>query len=307
MKRRSLLKFLILSPGLAAIAGCGSSSEPDISEVLSTQAPSQTQMVVVSAETARNLALSGRALLLAAESLGEKSPAPLLGGAVPVNVDELTAFSETPGAFDNLQGFEQLFRAWGVQAGRPIVIYDNGAMKFAARVHFLLTHFGAPGSVLVNGGSAALAPLLSPGGSTPFSTNFQARVVNSPVRLVFQDEVLASLNSGVKIVDVRSPEEFNGQLLLPGDARPGHIPGAINLPSDLFFDSKGLIFNNEGLKALFTGAGLQTNDSIIVYCHDGAKSSLGSTLMAQVGYSNVSLYYLSYKDWSQNPALPVEL
>ena len=61
------------------------------------------------------------------------------------------------------------------------------------------------------------------------------------------------------------------------------------------------------MQALFLGAGLSPEDSLIVYCHDGAKSSLAATLLVQAGYSRVGLYYLSYRDWSQNLGLPVEL
>ncbi|MCA9776217.1 MAG: sulfurtransferase, partial [Candidatus Eremiobacteraeota bacterium] len=100
--------------------------------------------------------------------------------------------------------------------------------------------------------------------------------------------------------------EYNGDLLLPGDARPGHVPGAINLPEGDFFDANGLLLETPALLDLFRSKGIVESRPVLVYCHDGAKSSLGSTLFVQAGYPDVSLYYLSYRDWSENPNLPVE-
>lgn len=297
-------QFLSSAFALIALTGCGS----DLSDATTTPAPVPIppETAVISASQAAARISTGQVLVLAAESVLESAPAPLLANAIRVDVDALTRFSETPGALDDLLGFQQLFRSWGVQE-QPIVIYDDGEMKFAARVHFLLQHFGAPPSFLVNGGAPALAPLVPGGGGNPRSSTFQARVRDTPVQLVFQQQVLAALNTGVKIVDVRTPAEFAGQLLLPGDARPGHIPGAVNVPIAQFFDSQGLVLPNEELVAVFQRAGLRGDDSVIVYCHDGAKSALGSALLAQCGYRRVSLYYLSYRDWSQNAALPVQL
>jgi thiosulfate/3-mercaptopyruvate sulfurtransferase len=295
---------MALAPALLGWAGCGSSSsEPAVVSANGTLPP----QAVLSAQQSADILRSGEVLLLAADSVAESSPAPLLGGAIRVDVDELTAFSETEDAFTNPAGFQERFRAWGVRADRSVLIYDNGDMKFAARVHFLLSHFGGPTCYIINGGAPALAGLLPAGGGVARPSNFVATPTDVPIVLVFQDEVLALVGTSVKIVDVRSPMEFDGSLLLPGDARPGHIPGAINLPESRFFDSQGLLLGNEQLANVFRSAGLSPQDSIVAYCHDGAKSSLAATLLVASGFPNISLYYLSYRDWSENFALPVEL
>lgn len=304
MNRRSVLKGLVLTPTIAYLAGCGSSTDL-VAPLPDTQTP--IQPTIISASTAAALITSGTVLTLAAESKAESGELPLLGGAVKVDVDALTTVSEAPGALNNVELFAQLFRSWGVQPNQPIVIYDDGEAKFAARVHFLLLHFGAPPSTIVNGGAAALNGLVPVSAGSPASSNFVGQVVDEPIKLVFQQDVLARLNTSTKIVDVRSPAEFNGDLLLPGDARPGHIPGAINIPESEFFAPNGLLLDKTSLINLFAGRGLAPTDSVLLYCHDGAKSSLGTTLLADCDYFDISLYYLSYRDWSQNPNLPVEL
>lgn len=307
MNRRLLLKSLALTPFVLFGAGCGSSEEAEIWLPTPSNSPGTAENVVLSAEDARDLVLSGEVTVLAAESVKESSPLPLLAGATKVDVDELTTYSEGAGALEDIQGFQARFRAWGVRADRPVLLYDDGEMKFAARVHFLLEYFGGPPAYLVNGGSSALARLFPPDAGSATPSLFEASPGHGPIALVFQDQVFDILGTSVKIFDVRTPAEYDGQLLLPGDARPGHIPEAINMPVELFFDEQRLLYDNGALTRIFERFGARPSDSIVVYCHDGAKSSLAATLLTQCGFGRTSLYYLSYADWSQNPDLPVEL
>ena len=305
--RRQILQAILLAPALSILSSCGSSFEETSVGGATSTPPPTSSAAVISAEEAARLILSRRVIVLAAESRAESGPLQLLGGAVSVDVDQLTTFSEQPGALLDPIAFGQLFRNWGVDSATPIVIYDDGAAKFAARVHFLLLHFGAAPSFVVNGGNQELAKFVSDRGGVAVPSQFSAQIVNEPIQLVFQEEVLARLGGTTQIVDVRSPAEYNGELLLPGDARPGHIPGAINLPEGQFFDSNGLILETPALLELFRSRGIVESRPVLAYCHDGAKSSLAATLLVQCGYPDVSLYYLSYKDWSENPNLPVEL
>lgn len=289
------------------LSSCGSSTDQTLVGGTSSAGQTANNAVVVSAVDAAGLIANGKVLLLAAKSKAESGLLFPLNGAITVDVDQLTTLSETPGALLNPATFGDLFRSWGVDSSTPIIIYDDGEAKFAARVHFLLLHFGAAPSFIVNGGYQALSTFLPAGGGTAAPSSFAAQIVNEPIKLVFQNEVLALLGSSTQIIDVRTPAEYNGTLLLPGDARPGHIPGAINLPEAEFFDSNGLILDTPALKQLFQSRGIVESRPVLLYCHDGAKSSLGAGLFVQAGYPDVSLYYLSYRDWSENASLPVEL
>ncbi|MBT9583471.1 hypothetical protein IV102_08975 [bacterium] len=303
MDRRTFLSTLSLGALAVGLNGCGSQ---DVQRTLSGSGQDVTAPnFLLSATVAAALARSG-ALLLAAESQVEPHPAPLLGGAIRVDVDALTLLTEQANGLTDLSALQAFFQAVGVQDQKPVIVYDDGEMKFAARVRFLLGYCGAAPTWMVNGGSNALQPQLPAGGGIATPSGFQARPTNTPIALVFQSEVAAALKGTAKIVDVRTPAEFTGQFLLPGDARPGHIPGALNLPVESLF-AQGLIASDQQLLATFSAAGLNLADRMIVYCHDGAKSSLAATLLVQAGFANVNLYYLSYRDWSQNPALPVEI
>ncbi len=258
-------------------------------------------------------------VLMSAQSVQEIAAPGFVNGAIPVDVDALTKFSETPGAFENFAGWAKIFGAFGVSRGSEVIVYDDGEMKFASRVRFLLFYFGVRNTLIVNGGFAALQPLiaahqlsLTPPGS-PVAAGFAVSVQDAPIRLVQRPDVAAVLgNPAVTLLDVRTRAEFDGCLLLPGIKRGGHIPGARNLPVEelltpqtsdprlSFLDSPPALF------AAVTRFGLQSADRIIVYCQDGAKSSLAATALIDAGFTDVSLYYLSYLNWQDDPADPVE-
>lgn len=301
MKRRNFLQAL--SAAGLLLWGCGSTSSDSSFTGTGSDNGAAGRALILPARQAAELT----ALRLAAESAAESAPVPLLGGAIRVDVDALTTLTETASGLTDLTALQSFFAALGVRREQPVVVYDDGEMKFAARLRFLLEYCGVLQAVMVDGGAPALAAFLPAGGGSPVPSDFGAIPTDTPIALVFQQQVLLAVQKrSSKIVDVRSPAEFNGQLLLPGDARPGHIPGAINVPEGDFLNELQLRSPAE-IVQVFQQAGLSPADSIIVYCHDGAKSALVSTLLVQFGFSDVSLYYLSYRDWSENPALPVEL
>jgi thiosulfate/3-mercaptopyruvate sulfurtransferase len=295
-----------------ALIGCGSGSSGESGPFLST--------AFVLAADSLPAALNGTGVvLMSAQSVQEIAPAGFVNDAIAVDVDALTRFSESPGAFENFAGWAALFGSLGVSNRSEVIVYDDGEMKFASRVRFLLYYFGVPSTFIVNGGFAALQPLIAAHQLTetppaiPVPATFAVSVQDFPIHLVQRSDVAAVLgNPAVTLLDVRTVAEFDGCSLLPGIKRGGHIPGARNLPVEQmltpqtgdprlsFLDSPLALF------ALFTGFGLQSGNRIIVYCHDGAKSSLAATAMIDAGFTDVSLYYLSYLDWQDDPSDPVE-
>ena len=258
-------------------------------------------------------------ILLSAQSTIEVANPGFVNDAVPVDVDALTDFSETPGAFSNFAGWAQRFGALGITQRSTVIVYDDGELKFASRVRFLLDHFGLRRAFLLNGGFNALEPLITngqlsetpPGVPTP--AGFVVQVQDRPIHLVDRQTVASVVGDpSVILVDVRTPAEFAGCFLLPNIKRGGHIPGAINLPLKNLLtpqasDADFSFLNRPGqLRTTFVGTRLHPRDRIIVYCHDGAMSSLAALALIQAGYKDVSLYYLSYLDWQDDLSNPVE-
>ena len=100
---------------------------------------------------------------------------------------------------------------------------------------------------------------------------------------------------GAILLDARSPEEFRGEVEM--DHRPGHIPGAINLPhSEIVGEAGKLLIDPSALHRRLAALGITTQDTVVAYCRSGVRASLTYLAMKQAGY-NVRLYDGSYAEW----------
>jgi thiosulfate/3-mercaptopyruvate sulfurtransferase len=305
--------WLLALLAMVGLAGCGSGSTaggglPTLS----------SQFVLAPDRLPAELTHKG-VVLLSVQGDGQISNPGYVNNAIPVDESALRVFSETPGAFTNFSQWAEMFGALGISESSEVIIYDDGEMKFASRVRFLLFYFGGRRTWIVNGGYNAMKPLIADGRLTPtlpvtpVPVTFEVKVQNNPIHLVDREDVLAVLGDpAVSLVDVRTVGEFDGCVLTPPVTRGGHIPGARNLPiENLLTPQAGdpdfsVLDSPLELFAIFVNFGLHIHDRIIAYCHDGAKSSLAATALIDAGYDNVSLYYLSYLDWQMYPTDPVE-
>ena len=115
---------------------------------------------------------------------------------------------------------------------------------------------------------------------------------NPSIRAALED---ASNPAGAKLLDTRSPEEFRGEVEM--DHRPGHIPGAVNLPHLEMTGSNGsLLIDPALLREKLSAAGIGTDDPVIAYCRSGLRASLAYLSMKNAGY-DVRLYDGSYAEW----------
>jgi thiosulfate/3-mercaptopyruvate sulfurtransferase len=106
------------------------------------------------------------------------------------------------------------------------------------------------------------------------------------------------------LVDVRTPEEYHGQLWdswkyqAEASQRGGHIPGAVNIPWDVSL---------EELQALYTNQGVTPNKEVISYCIVGGRSNhTWFVLTYLLGYPKVRLYDGSWAEWSTLIGVPIE-
>ncbi len=130
----------------------------------------------------------------------------------------------------------------------------------------------------------------------PFTMN-----LNSTLRATLDDVA----NPGVALLlDTRTVEEFNGEVEM--DHRPGHIPGAINLPhADATGEDGNLLIDQYELRNRLAYLGVANNDTVIAYCRSGVRASVAWLAMQQAGY-DVRLYDGSYAEWMDSDQ-PVEV
>ena len=130
----------------------------------------------------------------------------------------------------------------------------------------------------------------------------------------FRDEVNAALGTATKLVDVRSPQEFSGELISPagyeqeGAQRGGHIPGAASVPWSQAVEEDGTFKSADELRDLYTSKGvISGEDPIIAYCRIGERSAhTWFVLHELLGRDDVKNYDGSWTEWGNLVRAPIE-
>ncbi len=136
---------------------------------------------------------------------------------------------------------------------------------------------------------------------------------DAPIR-AFRDDVVAHIGAGGKLVDVRSPGEYSGELLhMPdypqeGALRGGHIPGAASKPWKMAANDDGTFKDADALRGIYEGElGLSAGDDVVVYCRIGERSShTWFVLQNLLGYPTVRNYDGSWTEWGNLVRAPIE-
>jgi thiosulfate/3-mercaptopyruvate sulfurtransferase len=131
----------------------------------------------------------------------------------------------------------------------------------------------------------------------------------------YRDDVLAALENGTHLVDVRSPQEFAGEIIAPpgyeqeGAQRAGHIPGAANVPWAQAVNEDGTFKSAEELRALYTEKGVLGDEQpVIAYCRIGERSAhTWFVLHELLGRDDVKNYDGSWTEWGSLVRVPIEL
>ncbi len=211
---------------------------------------------------------------------------------------------------------EEFLSKSGVTKDTAIVVYGDNNNWFAAWFFWLLKYYGHKDARLVNGGRAKWVaedrPLVSERPSFPRS-DYRAQSPDASVRAL-RDYVLEKVTgNGTKIIDVRSPKEYAGELLAPenlpqeGAQRGGHIPGAQNVPWATAVAEDGRFKTADELKTIYEGKGLARGTETIAYCRIGERSAhTWFVLRYLLGHDRVRNYDGSWTEWGSLIGVPIE-
>ena len=271
-------------------------------------ASAQAPLIIDAAKVPAYIA-SAHPVIVSVQTQIDPRPSDFIAGAISLNQDDWTLDSRSETQLNDLAQWNALFGVKGIDGGRPVLVYDNGDLKFASRVRYLLGRYGVE-ATLVNGGWPDLKArnlLLQFGPSPSVYVKANTHIVEPPIPIASRATVRAHLHEkSYTLIDVRTPAEYDGKDVLPGIVRPGHIPGAVNLPLNLLFSSPTTLMDPAALKAAFAAQHIDRGTTLIFYCQDGARSSLGALAAVQAAFPYVRLYYLSYLDWQSDPNDPVD-
>ena len=212
---------------------------------------------------------------------------------------------------------QNLLQNAGINNDTTLLLYGDFNNWFAAFAFWVLKYYGYKDVRLINGGRKKWLQedraLTKEVPSYP-KGNFAANEPDSQIR-IFLDEVKRAVSApGLKMVDVRSPKEFSGEILAPPEyptehaQRGGHIPGAVNIPwAQAVNDGDGTFKNTEELTQLYESKGITPDKEIIAYCRIGERSShTWFVLKYLLGYPNVKNYDGSWTEWGNMIANQIE-
>jgi thiosulfate/3-mercaptopyruvate sulfurtransferase len=216
------------------------------------------------------------------------------------------------------QGFGDLFGSRGISNDHTIVLYGDRNNWFAAYTYWYLKYYGHEAVRLMNGPrekwiaeerpTTADVPSYDP-------TTFAVQTQDDAIRAK-RDEVLAALDSDVRLVDVRSPQEYSGEIIAmagyehEGAQRSGHIPGAASIPWAQAVKEDGTFKSADELRDLYSGKGVVDgggSNEVIAYCRIGERSAhTWFVLHELLGEENVKNYDGSWTEWGNMVDVPIE-
>jgi thiosulfate/3-mercaptopyruvate sulfurtransferase len=211
--------------------------------------------------------------------------------------------------------FEALMAASGISNSTTVILYGDNNNWFAAWAFWQMKIYGHADVRLMNGGRKKwLAEGRELTLTEPAPTPAAYRAAGPDLSLrAFLPQVQAALASGAAaLVDVRSPQEFTGEILAPPGLpetcqRGGHIPGARNIPWGKACNDDGTFKSVEDLRALYSAEGIDGSKPVIAYCRIGERSShTWFVLKYLLGYDKVVNYDGSWTEWGNLVGAPVE-
>jgi len=194
--------------------------------------------------------------------------------------------------------------ALGISDNSRVVLYSANYPAWAARVWWMLRWIGFERAALLDGGLAAWTAAGYPlSTEPPRRTAGKLSLILRPELIADRDEVFESLeDQDVRLIDSMSEAHFRGEIAMYD--RPGHIPGASNIPTTLLMDETGRFRPQDELEMLFDG---DANDRTITYCGGGVAASANAFVLHRLGFTNVAVYAGSLDEWAADPANPMEL
>lgn len=206
---------------------------------------------------------------------------------------------------------EQLAQAigrLGIANDSRVVVYSASPSGWGedGRVAWTLMQAGVSNLAILDGGIDAWTASggeLSTSAVPPKPATFE--IASADLSLTAnKNDVQAALGSA-KIIDARTPEEYAGAQNL-GEARGGHLPGAINIPWTRVFDEQGQLLEAEDLRTRMEEAGIGRDDEIIAYCTAGIRSAHLALALREAGFSKARNYDASFHEWAGDSRLPLE-
>jgi thiosulfate/3-mercaptopyruvate sulfurtransferase len=213
--------------------------------------------------------------------------------------------------------FEHLMSQNGVSNTTQVIFYGDNNNWFAAFAYWVTRMYGHTHIALMNGGRKKWeleGRLLVTGPPNIQTTTYRASEPDFTLRAYLKDmlTVQGGADGATTMVDVRSPAEFNGEIIAPPGLpetaqRCGHIPGAQNIPWAQAANEDGTFKSADQLLELYGSKGITPDKPVIAYCRIGERSShTWFVLKELLGYPNVRNYDGSWTEYGSVVGVPID-
>ena len=214
------------------------------------------------------------------------------------------------------EAFERLLGERGIGNDTTVVLYGDKNNWFAAYAYWYLKIYGHADVRILDGGRQKWIDEergLTTDAPAPAPATYSAKDADESIRSR-RDDVLAGLGAeGRALVDVRSPEEFSGELMAPpgyeqeGASRTGHIPTAQSIPWAQAVRDDGTFKSPAELRELYEAKGVTADKEVVAYCRIGERSAhTWFVLRELLGYPDVKNYDGSWTEWGNLVDVPIE-
>ena len=232
-------------------------------------------------------------------------------GAMFFDIDEISdPDSHLPHMAPSPEQFAMQIGALGIGSEDTVVVYDAVGVSSAPRAWWMFRLFGHGKVFVLDGGLPAWRDEGRPlehGPPAPVSPGDFTVLTPHPELARSVEDVRAALEGkDPQVVDVRPAVRFRGEAAEPRPGvRPGHMPGAMNLPMSDLVGPDGKLAAPAALTELFRGAGVDVSRPIITSCGSGIAACVTALALARLGHWDVAVYDGSWTEWGSRADTPV--
>lgn len=192
--------------------------------------------------------------------------------------------------------------ALGINGSKMVIIYDDGAgWGQAGYTAAIMRMSGIKNAKILNGGITAWRKAGGKVSTTKHANkavafNIKAYDPTFVVDTKWVDDNIGKPN--FKVIDVRTPQEYDGKIRPFGEKRAGHLPTAINITMGEFSTSEFKWKSAAEIKETLMKAGVMPEDEVVLYDTAGVRAANVLMMLRYAGYANTRFYDESFQAWA---------